>query len=179
MVFLLILAIALGGLMALALLVVGLLEAPWPVLLVGLLAALYGLQRLLVESDKSTAFTDFPVVTPGWQSEPVEHGVSRLFLAKTDVAVAPTAESAASDDSDELVYRGIHYHPAASGHTPVPQLGKDVMVEGVYRGHHWQHKLATQQDAAPSADTTDALVYRGHRVLPHQPGRTQGETFHS
>jgi hypothetical protein len=168
MVFLLILAIALGGLMALALLVVGLVEAPWPVLLVGLLAALYGLQRLRSDSDKPAAFTNLSVVTPGWQSEQANHGISQLFLAQTDVPVAPPADPTPSDDSDELVYRGIHYHPSTPSHTPMPQLGKDVMVEGVYRGKHWQHKLATEKDAAPPADTTDALVYRGHRVLPHQ-----------
>ena len=50
MIFLALLAMAIGTLLVLSLVLVGLVEAPWPVLLVGLLAALYGLQRELTES---------------------------------------------------------------------------------------------------------------------------------
>ena len=123
--FLALLALVIGVLSALSLVLVGLVEAPWPLLLVGLVAVLYGLQRLttsavLVEpvaSQSNSPASSSPLIPPQSQGSPegVVAGTTQMvyrgvrFQEGEPSAPPPsTAESAASMP-DELIYRGVRY----------------------------------------------------------------------
>jgi len=136
MTFLTLLAIAVGIISAAGLTVVGLVEAPWQVLLLGLLAALYGLQRqvwaseLVAQASRPAA----PAATALEGDAP---------LPSAALAAAPSAKSSRADgavdssgEGDQLTYRGIQYRT----HKPVPETAEPgvVKAEGVYRGHRWQ-----------------------------------------
>ncbi|ASC72857.1 hypothetical protein XM38_038170 [Halomicronema hongdechloris C2206] len=137
MAFLILLTLAAGALMVLLMGLVGLLEAPWPVLLGGLLLALYGLQRLSVEATKaeeSVAFSAVPSQAPP---------------AHEPKSPSPSSQSQADTESatPELVYRGVHYRrPSAPA---LPTEGQPIVLEGTYRGRHWRRIL--QQWSTPTA----------------------------
>jgi hypothetical protein len=162
MVLLALLALAIGGLAILALVIIGLVEAPWPLLLVGLLAALYGLQRLLSESYQSSSFLEASISTPAWQSESKP---SNPVSDSTGPETAPK-ETSANEDV-ELVYRGIRYHLSTSEKSPPQPTQVDDEVGGMYRGQPWHRKVAKSNPASVHGEPGDEVVYRGHKVLPH------------
>jgi hypothetical protein len=125
MVFLALLAIAIGVLLSLALVLVGLVEAPWPVLLVGLLVAFYGLQRLLGESQAEEGLGEIELSQPS----PKPRVKSPVPDAETETAISP--------DDQVLTYRGIRYRVTKPQGHEIPE--HTPLVEGTYRGHHWQH----------------------------------------
>lgn len=132
MTFITLLATAVGIVSAIALVVVGLVEAPWQLLLIGLLAALYGLQRQIWASDSMAqvsgdlGFTDV-------NGENVDSPNSN----QVDVGAPKDAPSTASEEpeGEELIYRGIRYRASQPEHLPPLADGK---VEGIYRGQPWE-----------------------------------------
>ncbi|PSR19521.1 hypothetical protein C8255_01770 [filamentous cyanobacterium CCP3] len=145
MAFITLLATAVGIISALGLVIVGLVETPWQVLLLGLLAALYALQRQIRASElvaqASDIAPDATVAKVSAQPDPIE-------IASTASAVAEATTDVA-DDGYELTYRGIRYRSShtspettstaksegdssASANTPANT------VEGIYRGQRWQ-----------------------------------------
>jgi hypothetical protein len=127
MTFITLLAIAVGIISAAGLMVVGLVEAPWQVLLLGLLAALYGLQRQVWASDlvaqASRPADPAPAALEGAAAPSTE-------LSKDHGAVEGSAEG------DQLTYRGILYRTHQSAPETVdPGTAK---TEGIYRGQRWQ-----------------------------------------
>ncbi|MGF1568254.1 MAG: hypothetical protein ACFCVD_09325 [Nodosilinea sp.] len=99
MAFFALLAIAVGVLAAMALVLVGLLEAPWPLLLAGLLMVFYGFQRL-GENASPGEFAPLP-------AELVKLSEPDRGPAQKDLSTPAAAE-------DELIYRGIRYRVAKS-----------------------------------------------------------------
>ncbi|WOD38351.1 hypothetical protein [Nodosilinea sp. E11] len=144
MVFIALLATAVGIFSALGLIVVGLVEAPWQLLLVGLLAALYGLQRQIWALEAAN-LTDRPLPplgtdiaittleTPQKTTGSTPPAASALEPSSTTSSDAP---SSADEHGDELTYRGIRYRLAK----PTTKASADTpnQVEGIYRGQRWQ-----------------------------------------
>lgn len=117
MVLIALLAIATGVFLVLCLVLVGLIETPWPVLLGGLLLAFYGLQRLSQQN---------PVPPP------IE--VKQAAQAKgSQAANPPSAPVSPAISDEELVYRGVRYSP----HKPTLVTDNTTVVEGMYRGQRW------------------------------------------
>jgi hypothetical protein len=160
MVFLALLAIAIGVLLAISLVLVGLIEAPWPVLLVGLLAALYGLQRVLVESQA------LPLSEIELQSKP-QSKTSVLPRDPSTSGIGLSQADSQSQEEDMLTYRGIHYRVAKAPEQTSRDHNDETLVEGVYRGQHWQRWRANHSAAESSDQTSDAseITYRGHKVI--------------
>jgi hypothetical protein len=127
MAFVTLLAIAVGILSAIALLMVGLVEAPWQLLLVGLLAALYGLQRQ-VGASEAIDLADSGVTAPLVTTKAAVDSA-----AATPGPYASTAD--ASTDGQALTYRGISYRAAK---VRPEAVAKGDQVEGIYRGKRWQ-----------------------------------------
>ncbi|MBD1917162.1 MULTISPECIES: DUF4278 domain-containing protein [Cyanophyceae] len=130
MTFIMLLATAVGIVSAIALVVVGLVEAPWQLLLFGLLAALYGLQRQIwasesvIEVGSAIVPTDVDTQKNSALSQPKQADVSN-----TD------SSSAQEPEGEELIYRGIRYRASQSENPPpLP----DEKVEGIYRGQPWE-----------------------------------------
>lgn len=152
MVLLALLAMAIGGLLVLSLVLVGLFEAPWPILLVGLLAALYGLQRLLPEGQGLASLAEVEPASPVAEPQPGQEQQNR---------------GKAAADNDMLTYRGIRYRTAqphdAETHTAEPS------VEGIYRGQHWQRGADASADSQSSAAKASEITYRGHKIIKPKP----------
>jgi hypothetical protein len=152
MVFLALLAIALGVLLALTLVLVGLVEAPWPVLLIGLLAALYGLQRELTESQAviPPKITVSKPTSPGRDDKPE----SKVPEKETN-----------SDGEDVLTYRGIRYRVSKPPTHDSHSHEAETLVEGIYRGQHWQ-RWTSESDGSPQDQTKESeITYRGHKII--------------
>ncbi|MGB3311964.1 MAG: hypothetical protein WBG32_07375 [Nodosilinea sp.] len=140
-IFFTLLATAVGIVSVLGLVIVGLMEAPWQVLLLGLLGALYALQRQIWVSESVAEISDVDI-SPAIAPDPT--------LASTPAKPEPTelAQSTSSegteaaDDSYELTYRGIRYR--SSQFTPEASSAEqsadrpDAKIEGIYRGQPWQ-----------------------------------------
>ncbi len=128
MAFLAILALTVGAVLLICMGFVGLIEAPWPVLLLLLLSAFYGIQRL---SDGQSPVGD-PLPLP-------PDGVT---LAPPPVPEDPSS----SPDPNQLVYRGVPYKPHSA---TVPQTEEDavapeaepIVLEGTYRGCRWRKSI--------------------------------------
>lgn len=146
-VFLLLVLIAVGSMLGLAVGVVGLLEAPWPVLLVLLGIAFYGLQRLDTPPDAS-------IDTPSNGQAP---GPSPLASEDT----IPNGAVPNNATPSPLTYRGVAYQsrqetlaiedpasPSAPSPDGPPPQGK--LIEGMYRGQKWQ-RVVDNDDAPPSS----------------------------
>ena len=138
MAFLSLLATAVGILSAMGLVVVGLVEAPWPVLLTGLLAALYGLQRV-VNGGGEAQMLGMSLRLPS-PSQTVEHKAPESAAGPAPATSPTTATAPPADtapDTYELTYRGIRYQvkkaPPASAAEP-----DDKPAEGIYRGQRWR-----------------------------------------
>ncbi len=123
MAFITLLAIAVGSLSAIALVTVGLVEAPWQLLLLGLLAALYGLQRQSWASDS---------ISQDWVSP---EATSEPGSTATSTSPDQTADDPEEDDQ-ELCYRGIRYRVPKADTDGLPPA--DAPTEGIYRGQPWQ-----------------------------------------
>ncbi|MBD0269450.1 MAG: DUF4278 domain-containing protein [Cyanobacteria bacterium Co-bin8] len=148
MVLLTLLAIAVGAFAALCLMLVGLLETPWPILLTGLLLALYSLQRL---SQQSQTIGTLSIIEQTAQPS----------IEKTSKGDAP------EPDGEALMYRGIRYSPSCSDQNAVSEA---ELIEGKYRGQRWQRPTS-----APSSkpDAASEMTYRGCKVrqpqVPEKP----------
>jgi len=117
-VLLILLALTSGIAILLGLMVVGLFEAPWPVLLSLLFVGLWGLQRLAAHATE-------------WDSS-VETTEAQSTATK---APAPPPESQ-TDDGPIFTYRGVKYH--APTPTQPSQEQSTTITEGIYRGQHWR-----------------------------------------
>jgi hypothetical protein len=139
MAFVILLTIAVGSLAAVGLVVVGLVEAPWQLLLLGLLAALYGLQRQVgateVEDYLSNPSPEAAVTNRAEATEsstPPSGGLNPTSLTAASV----NEDTDRAQEDDELTYRGIRYsRPKLASDQPP---AKSEKVEGTYRGQHWQ-----------------------------------------
>ncbi|HZG39102.1 MAG TPA: DUF4278 domain-containing protein [Nodosilinea sp.] len=128
MAFITLLAIAVGITSALGLVVVGLVEAPWQVLLLGLLAALYGLQRQIEASQSVAQASELE------GAQAIASNVTPATPACPESAQASDENgSNPSDEGHELTYRGIRYRMTQ----PTPEASTPK-VEGIYRGQRWR-----------------------------------------
>ncbi|HIK45680.1 MAG TPA: hypothetical protein IGR64_12475 [Leptolyngbyaceae cyanobacterium M65_K2018_010] len=106
MMFFALLVMVLGVLSLVGLVLVGLVEMPWPLLLVGLIAVLYGFQRLL---NVNTAVS--PVESPSSPSVSASaHGGSDPVTPSPE----PVDGLNAPRGDDELIYRGVRYRAKPS-----------------------------------------------------------------
>lgn len=130
MTFITLLATAVAIVSAIALVVVGLVEAPWQLLLFGLLAALYGLQRQIWASES--------VAEVGSAIVPTDVDIqknSALSQLKQTNGSSRESASAQEAEGEELIYRGIRYRPSQPENPPpLP----DEKIEGIYRGQPWE-----------------------------------------
>lgn len=146
MVFFTLLATAVGIVSVLGLVIVGLVEAPWQVLLLGLLSALYALQRQVWASESAAQLSNADISptiapNPGQASVP-----AKPELVKPEPSASAQSASSdnteAADDSYELTYRGIRYRPshATPEGSSAEQAAKrsGAKTEGIYRGQPWQ-----------------------------------------
>ncbi|MBE9158935.1 hypothetical protein IQ265_19150 [Nodosilinea sp. LEGE 06152] len=141
MAFITLLATAVGIVSALGLVIVGLVEAPWQVLLLGLLAALYALQRQIQASELVAQASD--IVPP--EAIAADAPLDKPNPAGTaESTPGEEAEAAveAGDAGYELTYRGIRYrssHPSpGASATAKPEGDAAETTEGIYRGQRWQ-----------------------------------------
>lgn len=151
------LAIAVGTALVLFLGLVGLLEAPWPVLLGILLAALYGIQRVTTSSTP---------VALGEEAAPAGSVDAAPVTSAAPKDTPPEGTTAAAEPA--MTYRGVPYLPKEE--TPAtaegPESAATLTLEGVYRGCHWQKSVPVHPQApAQSAE----LTYRGHKIHPPSP----------
>lgn len=152
MTFLALLAMTIGVLLALALALVGLIEAPWPVLLVGLLVAFYSLQRLLGDGPEllppSTIGADgsgpdgSDIQSVGPAPSAITHRSKASPSAKTGQAGAAPGEdsppsSLTSAAGEELTYRGIRYRAVKGTSSETEPKSESTEVGGIYRGQRW------------------------------------------
>lgn len=133
MAFLVILTLAAGALTLLLMGLVGLWETPWPVLLAGLIFALYGLQRLAAVPSTSLR-------------QPEESATPQANKAATPTRPQSSSPNSSSTDSSssepELIYRGVHYQPPSPPEpSPAEEQGDPIVLEGTYRGHHWRRTV--------------------------------------
>ncbi|MBW4460254.1 MAG: DUF4278 domain-containing protein [Nodosilinea sp. WJT8-NPBG4] len=133
MTFITLLATAVGIVSAIVLIIVGLVEAPWQLLLFGLLAALYGLQRQIwacesvIEIDGAIVPTDVIAQKTKAMPQPKQ----------AEVSIADNSSTLASESSEskELIYRGIRYRASQPEN---PSSPPDEKIEGIYRGRPWK-----------------------------------------
>ncbi|MGB3138744.1 MAG: DUF4278 domain-containing protein [Nodosilinea sp.] len=134
MVFITLLAIAVGIVSALALAIVGLVEAPWQVLLLGLGAALYGLQRQVL-AGQPVVFTDEVAADTTSVNTLSSSGSSNSALSDSEQAADTDPGTGAEGDKGcELTYRGIRYRRSQ----PSSSSPSSEHREGIYRGQRWQ-----------------------------------------
>lgn len=154
-VLLILLALTSGVAILLGVMVVGLMEAPWPILLSVLFMGLFGLQRLAVR---------------------VAEGNEEIAAWRAPANVAkgpPVAPEAAADDRPTFTYRGIKYHPSALTQPPTDE--PPTITEGVYRGQRWQRASADAANPTPASGRSLDIKYRGHRVKPEPEPDESGE----
>ncbi len=151
MAFITLLATAVGIVSVLGLVIVGLVEAPWQVLLLGLLTALYGLQRQIRASELAAQASDIAplkaiATNATMSSAPAKPDPTEISREVAESTSSEGAEAAveASDAGYELTYRGIRYrssHPtpgtSAAASTEDDPADKTT-IEGIYRGQRWQ-----------------------------------------
>jgi hypothetical protein len=143
MAFFTLLATAVGIVSVLGLVIVGLVEAPWQVLLLGLLGALYALQRQIGASESVAQASDAdisPAIAPDSTL-----GNTLVKPESTEAAQSISIDGAeATNDSYELTYRGIRYrssHAAPDASAADQSTDSDqpaAKAEGIYRGQRWQ-----------------------------------------
>ena len=160
MAFLLILGLAVGIFTALTLVLVGLVEMPWPVLLVGLIAVIYGFQRLTAAQAQ------------GWQSE----------SPQTTATSSQTAEGETNPKVNQTVYRGVKTNTGAQAQQPPavtesssaqPAVASSVSAQApdpkaspkvseiVYRGVRSKPAPSPQERSAVTKERDRGMVYRG------------------
>lgn len=153
-VFLGMLAIAVSTVLALFLGLVGLLEAPWQVLLGMLLIALYGIQRV------SAAASMNAVAVPHQDAH--------------SEAIAPDREAgekntAPEDQADEetMTYRGVPYQSKPdTSELAADDSADTIKLEGVYRGCHWQKSVPARLQPQ---ETDPHITYRGKKIRATPP----------
>lgn len=159
MVFLAILAIAIGAITALMLMVVGLVEMPWPFLLMLLIGGLYSLQKLSLQS---YAFMD----TQATQQDPghLKGGDEQKQSTGTQTTVN------VEQTHDALRYRGVRYSqeqpamPIESTDNDSPRPVLPQPIQGKYRGQQWQRSPLSE----PTPTASSEIKYRGHKVIQPQ-----------
>lgn len=170
MVFLMLLALAFGGALIFFLILVGLFEAPWPLLLAGLILAFFSLQRLSTMAEREavdleTSQSAFVAQrAPGKPLQAKSTQPQQIQQVQRTGAIAPSgqAQSASQRMEDELVYRGIRYTHVEPAKKPVE--ANSVVLEGTYRGKHWQAKKPPQASPQAATNVSDEIVYRGCKV---------------
>lgn len=162
-VFLGMLAIAVSTVLALFLGLVGLLEAPWQVLLVILLIALYGIQRV------SAAASMDAMAAPHLAA----HG--EAIPPDREAVEPPTAPEGKADEAT-MTYRGVPYQPKPKTSDLAADDSADtIKLEGVYRGCHWQKSIPAHLQPK---ETDPQITYRGKKIraTPPAPPSTPTDT---
>jgi hypothetical protein len=150
-ILLFLLALTSGVAVTLGLVIVGLWEAPWLVLLAILGIGLVGLQRLAAYA---TADGESSWATSGTPSSlDSEH---------------PVVPESSTNDPSTLTYRGVKYC-SPSPATPDPlKLHTDegtTVTEGIYRGKPWRRThVDASEPTPPGAESLTEMKYRGHTV---------------
>ncbi len=162
MAFLLILGIAVGIFTVLILVLVGLVEMPWPILLVGLIAVIYGFQRLMTAQIE------------GWHSD-------NSLATSTR---SQTVEAEANPKVNQTVYRGVKINSSPAPQEPSRVIGsspaepsftaavspqtRDLETNRnvnqiVYRGVKITSSPLPQSPSPVAKDSDQGMVYRGIR----------------
>jgi len=173
---LLILAIALITFMAAVLVLVGLFEAPWPILLGILVVGLVFIQQASLKSTAEDPPEALDAAKSATRKKSTRAGAAG-GQAKDKPSVASIADS--EPDSD-WVYRGVHYQHLEAG--PVAATGGDrpsglpshpkvdasdgENVSGTYRGRRWQHPVSPPSESPPPPAS---LTYRGIKLPKSSP----------
>ncbi len=172
MIFLELLAIAVGVIVAGTLMVIGLVEAPWPILLVLLLVGWYSLQRLSTQNEALVNSVSEPT-GEGTKSESADHQLTKLnkLVAKqtTVRSLDPATDIAGQVTESGLKYRGISYcHDSADQQlldTDDQPDQKTVSLNGKYRGRNWKRPTGSSAESQPQFE----VRYRGHKVTSDRP----------
>ncbi|MGB3492701.1 MAG: hypothetical protein WBA57_08225 [Elainellaceae cyanobacterium] len=159
MVFLLLLAIAFGTAAALLLLIVGVLEAPWPVLTGILVLGLLATQRISNENRElrqdMTAFNDHAKQTKVQakiKSKP-KHSSGRRGESESEQATSETKSGNSAPMSSAVTYRGV---ADLGDHSPI--LSDGAIAQGLtYRGiAYGEATSAHSQSDSPPAQASDS-----------------------
>lgn len=172
MAFLLTLGLAVGIFTALTLVLVGLVEMPWPLLLFGLIAVIYGFQKLMTAQSQ------------GWQSDD----------SLATIAPSQITQQDADPKINQTVYRGVKVNPdpppqasspaiASSFSEPAsvpvasPQTETNLKVsEIVYRGVKAGSSPPPQAPGSVAKVPDRGMVYRGIRY--GDKGGSPGQVDH-
>ncbi len=143
MTLLILLAIAILAFITFTMVVVGLFEASWVVLLAILLVGLASIQVISMQRFSRP----FRIADSG--------------SAESATAMKPSqASDPSANPTPDHVYRGVHYQ-----HDSVNPAA-DAVMHGLYRGQPWQHSNTAQPNAAPAP----TITYRGIRVTAQTQG---------
>lgn len=174
MTLLLLLILAVGGITALLVISISIVEAPWPLLL-GILVV--GLLFIRWESGQGRAIA--PSSTQRQQASedaapPSPHEEASSDAYNTDGAriyrgIRYTEEHSTSDNTDVSDSHGADYLSLSSSTEdanirPDGQPPSAQAIEGVYRGQHWQRSRGAQIEGK---SLLPDITYRGRKVSPH------------
>ncbi|MEB3212304.1 MAG: hypothetical protein VKL39_13165 [Leptolyngbyaceae bacterium] len=143
---------------------IGIVEAPWPILLGVLIVGLLGIRWMSMQggaiapTDETTAPEDSPKASSS--DQPLKYrGVAYKDTSHretSDDLDAPTDSSSPDTLSNSL--NGSNALEKTDGATPDTQ---SKTLHGVYRGRPWQHA----ENASPSEKGSSSdIIYRGQRV---------------
>lgn len=157
MVLLALLTLAVSAFLAFSLVVVSLVEAPWPILLGGLLLALYGIQRLSTQSQLMAAAAELEQI----QQQNAERRPRAAQTASKRSANQPAAGQAAMGQRAKS--------QAVNNQTDSPsEAASSAGKEMLYRGIRYRQQPPTP----PTADVQAEIVYRGCKVKQPNSKRT-------
>lgn len=175
MAFLLTLGLAVGIFTALTLALVGLVEMPWPVLLFGLIAVIYGFQKLMAAQSQ------------GWQSDD----------SLATIAPSQIIQQDADPKINQTVYRGVKINPGPPPQAPSPAIASSSsepasvpvaspqtpqtetnlkVSEIVYRGAKATSSSPPQAPGSVAKGADRGMVYRGIRY--GDKGGSPGQVDH-
>lgn len=187
MALLILLAIALLAFTTGVVLVVGVVEAPWPILLLILVGGLVAMQRLSMQrSPSADLLADVNPFRLGIQppQSPSPSESQRSDNPSPQSSDVPPQASSTSDAQVDSIrtYRGVSYDQKTTEPSAVP-LTDDApfdgaqtsppLVEGTYRGQHWQHPRMSSP--AETSQVFAELTYRGVKIKPVHPESTDAE----
>ncbi|MGJ3246215.1 MAG: DUF4278 domain-containing protein [Elainellaceae cyanobacterium] len=150
MTLIVLLAIAFVGFAGFVLLLVGLIEAPWQILLAILVGGLVMIQLLSSQSWKLMRKMEHSRESPK-SADPTSE-LSQLSQ--------PPSKLPEQIDEQTCVYRGVAYKKEQQNSESESE-SHSTSVEGTYRGHPWHQVDETPRQAPP---TPTDLTYRGIKI---------------
>lgn len=154
MTLIVLLAIAFVGFAGFVLVLVGLIEAPWQILLAILIGGLVMIQLLSTQSWKLIRKMEH-------SQEPT------TFAHPISKSSHDSDQSPEQIDEQTCVYRGVAYKKE---HQTSDAESHSTSVEGTYRGHPWHQVDETPRQAPPKPTN---LTYRGIKIMKHESDSNQ------